>query len=128
MNKKEIKAELKKLNAELEIKQSELENKQKKSDNFELDPYDYEDQYCDMLNEVYGDAEIAGMKISTDYALRELDPTAYRCGLIDYVDSLELNKEDDKNYKELQEEIETLESEIDDIKEQIDDLESELND
>lgn len=58
----------------------------------EIDPDDYEEQYDETLNELYGDVQIAGCDFSTSYALKELDPTAYRCGLIDYVDSLDLEK------------------------------------
>lgn len=45
------------------------------------------DQYDEMLNEVYPDATIAGMEFTTAHALAELDPTAYRCGMIDYLDA-----------------------------------------
>ena len=40
-------------------------------------------KYEDILNEAYGDVEICGMKFSSGYALRELDPTAFRCGMAD---------------------------------------------
>lgn len=43
--------------------------------------------YDDMLNEG-GPVEIAGYEFNTADALNELDPTAYKCGWIDYMDSL----------------------------------------
>ena len=46
------------------------------------------DQYDEFLDEAYGEVEIAGMTFSTSYALKELDPTAYRCGFNDYTDGL----------------------------------------
>ena len=49
----------------------------------EIDPEDYTDQYDDMLDEVEG--EFMGMKAS--YILKEMDSIAYRCGLLDYLDS-----------------------------------------
>lgn len=58
----------------------------------EVDPEDYTDQYDEMLDELY-EVNIAGYSFSTAYALKELDPIAYRCGLLDYVDSLELPEE-----------------------------------
>lgn len=46
------------------------------------------DAYDQMLNETYDNLTIAGMYFDTSDALRELDPTAYKCGWIDYMDSL----------------------------------------
>ncbi len=43
-----------------------------------------DDDYRDMLDELYGDVEICGMKFNSGYALKELDPTAFRCGKSDY--------------------------------------------
>lgn len=43
-----------------------------------------EEDYRDMLDEIYGDVEICGMKYGSGYALQELDPTAFRCGKSDY--------------------------------------------
>lgn len=44
--------------------------------------------YVDMLDEVYGEVEIAGISYSTSMALKDLDPTAFRCGRNDYYDDL----------------------------------------
>ena len=55
-----------------------------------LNPLDTEVLYADMLDECYGECEIAGMKFTTSRALKELDPTAFRCGEADYIDSLSL--------------------------------------
>jgi len=51
----------------------------------ELDEKEYED----VLNELYGDVEVCGMTYSAGCALRELDPTAFRCGKVDYEDQLD---------------------------------------
>lgn len=47
---------------------------------------DLERMYDDMLDEVYPDCQIAGLTYSTSHALKELDPTAYRCGFNDWLD------------------------------------------
>ena len=43
-----------------------------------------EEEYCDFLDEVYEEVEVAGMMYNTSYVLREVDPTAFRCGKVDY--------------------------------------------
>lgn len=52
-----------------------------------LQEYEAEKLYNDMLDDVYGDCEVAGMKYQTSRALKELDPIAYRCGLLDWADA-----------------------------------------
>ena len=46
-----------------------------------------EEQYGELLDEVYGDVSIAGFTYSTGYALRSLDPIAFRQGVLDNLDS-----------------------------------------
>jgi peptidoglycan hydrolase CwlO-like protein len=58
--------------------------------------------------------------------LKNVDPTAYRCGLNDFVDSLDASETDE--YKELQEEIEQLQSDIEDLESEIKDLENQIAD
>lgn len=43
-----------------------------------------DEAYRDMLDELYGDVEICGMKFSSGYALQQLDEVAFRCGKSDY--------------------------------------------
>jgi chaperonin cofactor prefoldin len=107
------------LTAAIEAKKAELKAKEKELDTFELDVDDYEDQYQEVLDSD-GPVIIAGMKFVPSYALKELDPTAYRCGLVDYVDSLE--KEDDPKYQELEEELEALTDELDALEAELEDL------
>jgi hypothetical protein len=107
------------LTAAIEAKQAEIKAKTAEIDNFELDNDDYEESYKDALDSD-GPVIIAGMKFDPSYALKELDPTAYRCGLNDYVDSLE--KEDDPKYQELEEELEALTDELDDLESDLEDL------
>lgn len=46
-----------------------------------------EDMYDDFLDEIYPEANICGYEYSSSRALKEIDPTAYRCGLNDWADS-----------------------------------------
>jgi len=110
------------LNSLLSSKLSELEDKKNELENFELNPDDFEDSYCDMLDEL-DVVKIGSLEYQASYVLREVDPTAYRCGLVDYVDGLD--KEDSEEYKAIEEEIEALESEIEDLEEEIENLEDE---
>ena len=48
-----------------------------------------EDRYIEMLNDCYGSVDVAGYTYETSEALRSLDPIAYRCGLSDFISSLE---------------------------------------
>lgn len=53
----------------------------------ELTERELEQRYCDFLDEVYGTVKIAGYEYDTSRALAELDPTAFRCGFSDWLDS-----------------------------------------
>jgi len=46
-------------------------------------PIDEEEAYEDLLNECYGQVEICGMKYDPGYALKTIDPIAFRCGVSD---------------------------------------------
>jgi hypothetical protein len=48
-----------------------------------------ESDYVDVLDEIYGEVEICGMKYSSGRALLELDPVAFRCGKVEYEDGLD---------------------------------------
>ena len=93
---------------------------QNQIDSFELDPDDYADQYDEMLDEVNG--EFMGMDAS--YILKKMDPTAYRCGLLDYLDGLDQDDEKTKNDDcvELIEELEEIESKIEELEDELAEL------
>ena len=42
-----------------------------------------EDEYEDMLTEIYGTVTVCGMEYDSGRLLREIDPTAFRCGMSD---------------------------------------------
>lgn len=46
-----------------------------------------EDRYDEMLDDVYGDVEVAGMSYATSRVLKEIDDVAYRTGFNDWLDS-----------------------------------------
>ena len=41
---------------------------------------------ANMLNETYGEVEVAGSVFDAGYVLAEMDPTAFRCTVTDYMD------------------------------------------
>lgn len=69
----------------------------------QLTDRDLEQMYCEMLDDCYGEVIIAGYTYQTSRALAEIDPTAFRCGLSDYIDSLlgETIEEIDGEYFEI---------------------------
>jgi len=103
------------LNSKLDELIKERGELQNDLDGLELDPEDYTEQYEEMLNEVYG--EFMGFEAAR--ILKELDPIAYRCSLLDYVDNFH-HIEETAEYINLEEEIEAIESEIEAIEEEID--------
>ncbi len=106
----------------IELKQAEITAKEKEIDNFELDNDDYEEQYKEAIDSE-GPVKVAGIQFDPSRILEEMDSTAYRCGLNDYVDSLE--KEEDPKYKELGEELETLTDGLADLESELEGLDDE---
>ena len=120
------------LRATIEMKEHEIRkmqaliaNKEKQQSQIELDPDDYEDQFDESLDESIPEIEIGCLTYSPSYVLKNVDPTAYRCSLNDYADSV-FDKEETDDYKELQEEIDQLESDIEDLENELDVLFYEL--
>lgn len=97
-----------------------IKAKQNEIDSFEIDPDDFENEYCEMLNEG-GPVKVAGLTFEADQIIRDLDPTAYRCGLVDYVDGID--KSEVKEYQRLEEELEELENELTDLENQLEENE-----
>jgi DNA repair exonuclease SbcCD ATPase subunit len=93
-----------------------IKSKQAEIDNFEIDQDDFIEQYEDALNSE-GEVKVCGMTFYPADIIKELDPTAYRCGLNDYVDGIDKNEV--KAYQELEEELEELENELSDLEEEL---------
>jgi predicted nucleic acid-binding Zn-ribbon protein len=122
-----IKKEGEKMNTDelkkaIEAKKAEIEEKKKQIDSFELDVDEYVEQYEDALN-TEGLVKVGGLTFEPATIIRELDPTAYRCGLLDYVDSIE--KSEVKEYQDLEEELEALEDELIDLENELKEKEEE---
>jgi hypothetical protein len=59
------------------------------------------DEYIDIMDDIYGTVEIAGMTYGAGQALEAVDPVAFRCSLGDYESAIQteleeaINNEDD---------------------------------
>lgn len=96
-------------------KQLELEEINNKIEFFEPDPDEHIDQYEEFLNGA-GDVEIFGCTFFPADILRELDYTAYRQGLLEYVDALKI-EDNLPEVDELRDRQGDLEVEIEELKE-----------
>lgn len=63
----------------------------------ELTYNEVKENYCDVLDSTYESVNICGLEYLPSYALKEVDPTAFRCGLLDFIDA-EFVELDDKYY------------------------------
>ena len=52
----------------------------------ELTPIHIEDYYAAALDDIYPVVQICGLTFSPSQIVKELDPTAFRCGMQDYLD------------------------------------------
>ena len=109
MKTQQIEAKIAELTAQAKALQFQI-------DNFELDPDDYAEQYEEMLDECHGDF----MGMNASYILKEMDPVAYRCGLLDYLDNLDQDEEKMNNDEclELFEELEEIKSKIEELEDE----------
>lgn len=76
----------------------------------ELTPIDREQLYKEMLDETYGEVEIAGLKYSTSYVQEQLDESAFNQGVNDYIDSLDTVEINGETY--YTSEVQPIEEEI----------------
>lgn len=135
----EINLEMKQVNEKIQIQirnlditEQEIKDLEESIENFEIDPDSCEEQYCEMLDE-QGDIEIGNITLTPSDVLRKMDPIAYRTGLSDYVDVLDIDN--DPSYNELKEELSDLEDDkerseelIEELQEELEKLEEELED
>uniref|UniRef100_A0A6M3L9T8 Uncharacterized protein n=2 Tax=viral metagenome TaxID=1070528 RepID=A0A6M3L9T8_9ZZZZ len=77
---------------------SELTREQEEYVKENCEPVDLEGMYKEMLDECYGTVQICGMEYDASYVLKEIDPTAYRCGMSDYEYCEELMEIDGEYY------------------------------
>lgn len=121
-----LRAEVEMKEQEIRKMQAQIADKEKQQEQIELDPDDYETQFDEYLDESIPEIEIGSLTYSPSHVLKNVDPTAYRCSLNDFVDSLGV--EDSDEYKALQEEIDQLQSDIEDLESEIEDLENQIVD
>ncbi len=126
-------AQLLTLNTKLSLTQVLLSGVQREMENFEVDRDLKESDLETALNECSDEPEIElfGMSYNKVDALKELDPTAWRCMVSDH----ECEKSIDPEFVELEEkegEIEDdileLETEIEDLELDIEELEAQIKD
>lgn len=132
-----IEVEIEVLENQLEDKKSELGDIEEtlqdaidERDRFELDESKYEDEYIEMLDE-QGDIYIGNISFSPSDILSKLDPIAYRLGLSDFVDSMDVTEspeyiEFEEKVEALEEEKEALETAIEKMQDEIEELKEEL--
>lgn len=105
------------------MKEQEIKNRiaeiENELANFELDPDEYTEEYDDFLDEVSDSVRIGSLEYAPSHVLKEVDPIAYRCGLNDYIDNI--NIEDHPVYQELTDELEDLKNELENKEVEVDD-------
>lgn len=57
----------------------------------DADDVDYEDLFEEMITELYDTVSIGGLTWDAGRVLRELDPIAFRCGVVDETAEIDLN-------------------------------------
>ena len=67
--------------------------------------------YDDMLDECYEEIKIGSLTYLPSQVLKEVDPIAYRCGFIDWLDSENLTTDEDEADEDEADEEEEEESE-----------------
>jgi len=75
-----------------------------------------EEGYCELLDDE-GPVTVAGCTFGASRILKTMDPIAYRCGFLDYADSIEL--ENIPEYADLCEQLEELDAELELLKEDL---------
>jgi hypothetical protein len=92
----------------------------------QCNPQDYADlesEYDDYLDECYSDVcEALPVNVSGSELLKEFDPTAYRCGFNDWLDSYDYTSLD--AHRDAEEVIEELEEQIAEVEQEIEALEA----
>ena len=108
----------------LDANLAEAKTKLKEIDIYEVDPYDLEDEYCDVLNDE--PVRIGSLTYDAADVLKAVDPTAYRCGLIDYADSVD--RSDTQGFKDLLEDLDEIRDRIADAVDYLEEMRDEATD
>ena len=119
----QLRIQIRHLERDIEDKQGEICTAQSNIETFEYSCSD--DEYDEMLHDVYGDVEICGMTYSSSRALKLLDPVAYRCTKNDFESDYDLDNCEE--YKALKDELESLEDQLSDLENDLSELNDELD-
>ena len=119
----QVRAQIRHLERDIEDKQGEICTAQSNIETFEYSCTD--DEYDEMLDEIYGDVEICGMSYSSSQALKELDPIAYCCAKNDFESDYDLDNCEE--YSDLKDELESLEDQLSDLENDLSELNDELD-
>ena len=118
----DLNAELNELEAKKILLEEDVKIAQDDVNNFEYKITD--EEYCELLDEIYGNVDVAGYTYSTSSILRDIDETAFRVGKIDYEAGYDLDESEEYTdlcdiVTEKKDELEDLEKEINDLKDEI---------
>ena len=119
----QLRIQIRHLERDIEDKQGEICTAQSNIETFEYSCSD--DEYDEMLDDVYGDVEVCGGTYSSSQALKLLDPTAYNCGKGDYESNYDLDNCEE--YSDLKDELESLENQLSDLENDLDELNEQLD-
>ncbi len=86
MTKEEIRAQNAFVSQFIEL-QEQADEESWESEKITISYYQAEQRYQDFLDELYGEKTICGFKFTSGRALRNLSPTDFRCGLVDWLDN-----------------------------------------
>ena len=124
--KEEIEKAIDAIEARIESIESEIAGLQVDIENFDPSEYSDESEYADMLDDVYGEVEICGTSYFASYALKLVDPVAFRVGFSDWAS--ERDPSDFEEYNDMVSRLDDLESQLSDLQDELEELESEEED
>lgn len=119
----EIRKNIKTLQGGISDADKEIERLEREIDTFEIDIYDYEEEYRESLDEE-GDVESGDMTYSKSEYMEMESPKEYKEGLRDYAYSIDIK--DNEKYAELNADLMELKDDKRITEELIEDLVSEL--
>lgn len=126
--------ELEAKQTELQALQDQLSDLQSKLSDIEKNPQEYadlENEYDEMLDDVYSEVcDALPVSMTGSQLIAEHDPVMYRCGYSDFCNaydysSLEVYTDTENEIEEVEDQISDIETEISEIEDQIEALEAE---
>lgn len=119
----QVKTQIAEVEEQIVNKQVEIESKQNEINSFEYECSD--DEFSDYIDSIYPEVNIGSLSFNPSEIMKELDPTAYRCGKSDYESEYDLD--DCEEYTDLKGDLENLESDLEDLESELEDLQDELD-